>query len=446
VHRWRAGHRPAAWAPVAVAGCAALAALTLLAPSQPTYDPWAWLLWGREVASLNLSTVEGPAFKPLPVAVTALLSAAGAAAPALWLVIVRTASFAAIGLGAAVAYELTGSRRAAGAGAVAVLALDGWAWHTATGTSEPLLVAVGLAALLCGLRGRHAPALALAVACALLRTECWPFAAVYALWLWRTAPGLRPWLAAGAVAVPALWLVPEWLGSGDVLRSSDRARIPNPGQPATESRPALASLREAAQLPWWPLLLAGLPGARGRALRLAGAGAAWIALVALMAEAGYSGEPRYALPGAALLAVGAAAGVARLRRGVLMGAVVVAALVTLPHRVDGAADQLRHAADDARLYGALDDAVQRAGGRAALRECGPPVVGRLRGPALAYALGVQRRAIGFDARAGGTIFRSRIRTGAPVMPAAARGPVIARSTRWEVRCAPAGDRRAGAVR
>ena len=45
----------------------ALTALTFLAPSAPTYDPWAWIVWGREILHLDLSTVDGPSWKPLPV-------------------------------------------------------------------------------------------------------------------------------------------------------------------------------------------------------------------------------------------------------------------------------------------------------------------------------------------------------------------------------------------
>ena len=76
---------------------------------------------------------------------------------------------------------------------------------------------------------------------------------------------------------------PELWGSGDLLRSSERARVPNPGAPALAARPALASLGEAARLVPLPLALAALAGVvvawrrRGRLpLVLAGAAAAWI--------------------------------------------------------------------------------------------------------------------------------------------------------------------------
>ena len=79
---------------------AAVAALTALvvAPA-PSYDPWAWLLWGREIAGGTLSTAEGPAFKPLAVAVCALLSVLGSAAPVAWVLVARTGAVLAVWLG-----------------------------------------------------------------------------------------------------------------------------------------------------------------------------------------------------------------------------------------------------------------------------------------------------------------------------------------------------------
>jgi hypothetical protein len=421
-----------------------LAALTLLAPSQPAYDPWAWLVWGREVAAFDLDTVEGPAWKPLPVAITALLAPAGDLAPALWLVVARAGAIAAVLLGARLAWRLAdGSWLAALAAGAGVALSAGWAWHGAVGNSEGLFLALVLAAALQALDGRHGPALALAVLAALLRPEAWPFLGAYGAWLWLRRPALRPWAAAGAVALAVLWFVPEWLGSGDPLRSSERARVPNPGAPATAARPLFASLERAAAIPLLPLVAAALvplaPVARRRlppAALPAAAGLAWVALVAVMAEAGYSGEPRYALPGAALVAVSGGAGLAALARGrpavAIAAALAVVALAAL--RVDGVRTELRHAADDAALYGSLDDAVRAAGGRDALLRCGRPVVGRLRGPALAWALRVHKQRVAFDPALGGAVFRSRIRTGAPVAPAVPPGmPVLGRSARWEVR-------------
>src|SRR5829696_1287313 len=298
---------------------AAAAASPVLVRAAPGYDPWTWLLWGREVAGGSLSTAAGPAFKPLPVAVCALLAPLGSAAPVVWVVLVRAAAGAALVLAYRLARTLdppqrglTRSRIGGGLAVAGVALAGGFALEAARGGEAPLVIAGALGAVACWRAGRLRAALALGAACALLRVEAWPFLALAGAVAWRCDPGARRLLAALALLVPAAWFVPEWLGSGDVLRSGARARIPNPGQPALADVPALASLWAAAGLLLLPLWAgAALALREPRARMLALAGGAWVALVAAMAQAGFSGEPRYALPGVALLAVAGAAGLAR---------------------------------------------------------------------------------------------------------------------------------------
>src|SRR3954454_12893160 len=86
---------------VAVGGaCLALAALSLLLPWRPTYDPWAWLVFGRELADphLQFSTLAHTGWKPLPVLFTAPFGLFGSAAPFLWLLVPRAAGLAALAL------------------------------------------------------------------------------------------------------------------------------------------------------------------------------------------------------------------------------------------------------------------------------------------------------------------------------------------------------------
>ena len=225
--------------------------------------------------------------------------------------------------------------------------------------------------------------------------------------------------------------------------------------------PGLASLRAAVQLVPWPLWIgvaalapapsvSGARRSRGRrarsALRVHGrrcAGRrrrAWILLVALMAQAGFSGEPRYALPGAALIGVAGAAGlgaaarrpgrgrVVALGAALLLAVPVAARLAGLPALRAGQAYQWR-------LAGELGDAVRAAGGRAAVLACGTPYVGPLRGPVMAYRLRVRKAAVEPDAPPlpPGMVFRSRLTADAPPAPAApgAFAPV-ARTARWRV--------------
>jgi hypothetical protein len=289
---------------------AAVASVVAVDPA-PGYDAWAWLLWGREVAAGGLSTVDGPAFKPLPVAVSAVLAPLGGAAPWAWVLVVRAGAVLSLWLAFRLGRELAGALGGVLA-AVAVALTGGFGLQAAVGGEAPLVLAFALGGFELWRAGRVRGALLCGAACALLRVEAWPFLAAAGVVTWRREPGVRPLVAAFAVVIPALWFVPEWIGSGDPLRSGARARVPNPGQPALADVPALASLEAAARIALWPLLLgAALIIRRPLARLVLAAGAAWVALVALMAQAGFSGEPRYALPGVALMSVAAAAGLAR---------------------------------------------------------------------------------------------------------------------------------------
>lgn len=445
-----------------------IAALSLLVlPAAPTYDPWAWLLWGRELWSLDLSTAEGPAFKPLPVAVCALLAPLGDLAPDAWVFVARAAAAAAVLLAGALAWRLAaapdpamaenrrnppssrhprwGHARSRGAAAVlaagAVLLTAGFVRLSAAGSSEGLLLALALGAVLAGLGGRWRLMLGLLAACCLLRVEAWPFALAAAALRWRTAgAGERAALVAGAVAIPALWFGPEWLGSGDPLRSGDRARVPNPGQPALADVPALASVRDAAALAFAPVV-AGVVAARGRVLVPAAIGVAWILLVAVMAQAGFSGEARYALPGVALVAVSGAAGLARVAaaRPWLLAAAGAAVLVAAVPRVDGLARDRAALAHQAALRHDLRRAVAEAGGPAALARCGRPVTGPYRGPLVAWHLRVEKQRVGFAPGAAGVVLASALRRGdprEPVAPPGARRIAATGTWRIDARCAP----------
>nr|MBA2429032.1 hypothetical protein [Thermoleophilaceae bacterium] len=233
--------------PALVLACLGLGALTLLLPSAPTYDPWAWINWGREVAGGDLSTVAGPSWKPLPVLLTTPFSLAGDAAPELWLWVARGGGFLAVAMAARLAARLTG--RGAAFGAVAgvlagasLLVCDGYVYTMALGNSEGLLVAFVLWGFERHLDARRGQAFVLGVLAALLRPEAWPFLGLYALWLWWVEPALRVRVALALAAVAALWFPPELWGSGELLRSATRATEPTALSPAFADRPALAVL------------------------------------------------------------------------------------------------------------------------------------------------------------------------------------------------------------
>ena len=445
--------------------CVGLAAWSLVLAAAPSYDAWSWLQWGREVARLELFTDGGPAFKPLPVAVTALLAPAGSAAPELWLVLSRAVSLLGVVVAARLARLLSGGSALAGVAAGLGVALcSGWLTVVAGGGAEGPVILLGLLAFERGLAGRVGAALALGFGAALLRPESWPLLALYAAWAWRREPSLRRWIVAGAALLPAFWLGPELLASGDALRSGQRATVPNPDAPALAQHPALASLERAAGLALAPLALAGVGVAAVAIARRVGSprtapplgaiavlalgGLAWMMLVAAMSEVGFSGEERYALPGAAALGVAGAATLGRLAtaltgRAAAFGGAALAAVVLAfaLGRAGEVSDALWRAQDAAALTRDLEGAVAAAGGGARVRACGRPFVGPYRGPLLAWHLDVPKAWVGFAPRAPGVVFRSRLGSGAPLaprVPSGERFAAVAGHGRWEVLAACSG--------
>jgi len=300
----------------------ALAALSLLLPYQPVYDPWGWLVWGRELASLELATGDGLSWKPLPVFVDAALTPLGAGAVEGWLLVARSGwllvALLAGWLAARLAGPETGRWRFAAAGlAVGSVALTADSFTPAVrqftgGLSEPLLVALVLGAVAAALERREALALWLGVAAALLRPECWPFLAVWVVWAAWRRPALRPHAVAALLVVPVAWFLPDLLASGNALAGSRTARGDGfeLGEAAEVLGRALVAPLAAA---WAGLVLLMLVRRRGERvpLVLALAAAAWIGLVALMAVAGYAGLPRFLAPATAVVAVLGGAGLAR---------------------------------------------------------------------------------------------------------------------------------------
>jgi hypothetical protein len=306
-----------------VAAALALAAVSLLLPFFPVYDPWAWLVWGRELLQGSFETGAGPSWKPLPVLIDAPLSLLGDAAPKAWLLIARAGWICAPLLAGLLAARLSGEgtgrwRWVAAAVAAGSVALT---WDSFTpplrqftgGLSEPLLVALVLGAIWAALDRRPGWVLGLGTAAALLRPECWPFLAVWAWFATRERPRLRAAAIAVAVLVPLAWFVPDIVGAGTPLEGGETARAGGiePLDGLEVLGRALAAPLAAAwlgvALPLWRKR-DGLD--RTLKVLLAGAGA-WIALVALMAIAGFAGLPRFLAPATAVVAVLGGVGIAR---------------------------------------------------------------------------------------------------------------------------------------
>lgn len=381
-----------------------LAALSLVLPWDLSYDPWGWLVWGREITDpqLHLNTVFYPSWKPLPVVFTSVFSLLGSAAPTLWLVTARAGALLAVVL----AYRLAARLGGVVAGLVAaagLLLLGGWLRYFSGGASEPLLVALVLGAILRHLDGHRGQALGLGFAAALLRPEAWPFlflyAALYARGGWRQA------LVAGTLLalVPVLWLVPEWAGSGDLFHGAHLAKTSKEALQARRvASPELAAVGRGLGLLPIPLLAAAafalIRAARRRLsmpLWVAAGAAGWMAVVVAMTALGYAGIARFELPAAALLCVLAGIGAAWMVEATGEGipralALAAIALVCVPFayaRAEAGSDSAPGTTARDALQDELPGMIDSLGGRAAVLACKPGIDSPFRTP-LAWHLAV----------------------------------------------------------
>jgi hypothetical protein len=370
---------------IVVVACVGLAAASLLIPSAPTTDPWGWIVWGREVAHLDLNTAIGgtPSWKPLPVLFTTPFSVFGGAAPDLWLIAARAGGL--LGLFAAYRLATRLGGRAAGVLAAAGLVFSAhWIRTFLHGYAEPFAIAMLLLAVDRHWSGRPRQALLLLSGVALARPEAFPVAMIYGLIVWRRRE-LPFWaLALSAVAVPALWLVPDWIGAGDPFHANKVANAVEPhGAHAT-----LVALRGALRITPIPLSIAAIAGFviayRAGDRRVVGLSLVALGLTGLMVGlmfAGYSAEERFYVLPAALVCVLGAVGAVRVvelfastpARAGVASAMALAALPLLAIRAVATGDEAGDSVGRARVERSLASAIARAG-PARLRDCGVPIL------------------------------------------------------------------------
>jgi hypothetical protein len=446
-----------------------IAALSLLIPSTPSYDPWSWLVWGREIVHLKLHTTGGPTWKPLPVVFTTLFAPFGKAAPDMWLVIARAGALMAIAMVFKLATRLThwlalrpteadGARSARSlvptllAGVIAagsVVVSRGFISDNALGYSEGLMTALVLVALDRHLDGARRQAFAVGFFAALDRPELWLAWGPYGLFLWWKDPGARKLVAALFLLIPVLWFLPEYWGSGHFFRGVNRAQHPRSNSPAFAKCPfctelgkhawptllvrvkipaiiamVVAALGLSRRYRWWSRrdiwwrrgLMSGADHARVVVLGAGAAGLLWWVLIAVLTQAGFSGNDRYLVLGAALLAV--SGGVAwgwgaqaladlpgRLRRaavfrrmgsagalpGALAAAVAAAVFMAIPPWIGANVVDIpathRALVYQAHLRQDMSKAVKQLGSARILR-CGTVMTEGFQVPMLAWNLGV----------------------------------------------------------
>ena len=437
----------------------AIAALTLLYPSTPTYDPWAWIVWGREIVHFDLTTTGGPSWKPLSVIFTTLFAPFGSIAPDLWLIVGRAGAVMSIILSFRLAWRLAGGSIPARAiaGVIAAMALiisSQFVRNMTLGNSEGLLVAFTLWGIERHLDGKYRQAFLLGFLGALLRPEIWPFLALYGLWLLLIDRERRTLVTVVvcAVLIPVLWLLPEWWGSGNFWRAADRAQRPSPNSPAFADFPFWQVLKNT-----WPLMLTPVKAAAAFALLVAAwnwfkqrrdlaviavfvLAALWICEIALMTQAGFSGNPRYIILGTTLIAVVGGVGFGRAvqlagelvgrlggerhRTPLMLGTGLLACVVLLAATYHWAGPRFRSFGklDKALRYQAqlridLEKSLAKVGGGEYFASCGQMATGTYQVPMVAWYVRRHTIDVGINVQPGrGSAVASRSTGAAPWRP------------------------------
>jgi hypothetical protein len=366
-----------------------LAIASLAIARSPTFDVWAWLVWGREIGHGQLHTSGGPQFKPLPVAVNTVTSVFGSAEVPIWMVVARAAGLLAVAGAARLAWRVAGPV-AAIVTTVSVFSIQLFSVYLmAFGMSEPMLAAFALWAVDQHYAGRRKLVYLLIFGAGLLRVEAWPFLLGYAILTDRRREIPRGLLAALLILTPAAWFLPEWWGSGHPFRTGGGQAVP--GDPSSYRFPGLAVLSLAFEdlLSWvWIGALIGVGWAAWTRhqllLKLTWIGVLWLAIVAVLAEAGISsGVARYLIVTHVVACVLAGVGwtvvlrairtqlgnqtVSRIVAPLLIAALAVPSVLTLDGWLRTGVDGIRF---QENVYEATAKAVSRAGGPSVLNTCG----------------------------------------------------------------------------
>jgi hypothetical protein len=398
-------------------------------PRVVAYDPWSWLIWGREITHLHLNTrLAATAVKPLPIFLDTLLAPTGSLAPILWLLIARWATLLALVL----AFRLGRRLGGVGAGLIATIGLavsdEFLGYLFMAGMSEPMATAAVLAAVDNHMQSRRRWAFGALIVAGLLRPEAWPFLILYSLWLaypkltWRGALGVVI-----AVAVPPSWFVIDWFGSRQLFRSAGAATHETQGGPLLSREPGLATVRETWHLMSAPVVVLFLLGFAAaligwqRSGRLKEPGVSvwfafgaigWLAVDAVLAQGRFAtGAPRYLLPGVALACVVAGVFFADAVRALIRilpdsrVSVALAVLACLGLVVSAGPrfmqtdkqvrSGVRQGRLSAQLQAALPHAITLAGGRDAVIACAPIITKNFQVPLLAWQLHVPLDAVHF---------------------------------------------------
>ena len=391
------------WWPWVVLGVAVVSALfVVVSDMRPSYDAFGFMVWGREVLHWNLNTDGAPSWKPLPFLFTLPYAVVGRGQMWLWMGTAVAGAVAGSVFAARVAYRLTGTagdrseRRyapyVAGAFAgVAVLGINTYMHLVLIANSDPLIVAVCLAAIDCHLSRRYKLAFTMLVLASLGRPEAWVFAGLYGAWAIVKVPTLsmRVMAVAGLLLIPVFWFsVPaltshSWFISGDLALNQ---------QTIIHGNKIVGVVNRFRSLYELPMQLAMLLGVVLAVLRrdrttllVVAAAAVWLVIEIAFAYHGWSAVSRYMIEPAAVMVTVAGAGIGWLLADTRASRVlrwlgpvaalglIVALAPDARSRVRTVRSLIQDSRHSAKQIDRLHKVIDKDGGPDAIKSCGQPV-------------------------------------------------------------------------
>jgi hypothetical protein len=423
---------------VAVASAVALLVLSTLivlwAKTRPGFDPFGWLVWGRQTVAGNLNTNAAPSWKPLPYLFTAPFGLFGHYQLWLWMITSLAVSLAGAVFAGRIAYRLTARDAsderwpayvAAVFAGLALLGLSSYWHYMLSSQSDPMIVTLCLAAIDCHLSGRYRWAYTAGALAALGRPEVWLFLGLYTIWAWLRVPSMRRLIVVEVVLVILLWFgIPAltsrtpFVAASNALGSGRRLR----------SDRVFGTIGRFLDLNTAVLELVALGAVALAAVRrdrvtlgLAAGICAWVIVEIAFSLHGWPGLGRYMYEPAGVLVALAGAGIGALlvegRRisrvagwaGIALAAVIVLALV--PPAVSRARSEHRDIREQrARTaeIGKLTGAISGLGGASRLEPCGEPLTRLEYQTILAWNLHVNVATVGYK-------YEPAIHSGRPIV-------------------------------
>lgn len=373
--------------------CGVLAALSLMWTRTPTYDPWSWLVWSRELAgqSPHLFDLAGASgWKPLPVLFQLPFDLLGLKqTPEIWLWICRTSILMIPVAGWKIGFA-AGERSGAIAGGLAGLLSPGLLVYLG-GLSEPVAALCLLLLVERSVKGHPLQAWLIGMLAVLGRPEMLGGVLLGGVWLcYREKLKVR-WIILGVSGSALLWMAGDWIASGKPLAVAGKAAVSQEPRLVQESHwPGLYLLQHQPLEGWtgWAFLAAALlsgiaawiwkeQGGQLLALVALGCGGGLI----LATQLGYPGVPRYLAPVIPVMAILAAGGIARLARLITprthaqsAAAGLGVAMLLLPAAASQAKQDISWYNNKVQNTRELETLVQKMGGTGAVKGCWGAVV------------------------------------------------------------------------